>query len=61
MASFEEKFIYKELDYFLVVEDNKLDSLKGKYLVDRAIRNNWDQFWEVTKLLVKNILSHFQE
>ena len=37
VASLEERFIYKELNYFFRVEDEVLDVLEGNYFVDETV------------------------
>jgi len=37
LASLEEKSTYKELDYFLKVEDKKLDVLEDNNSADKAV------------------------
>jgi len=58
LANLEEKFIYKELDCFLVVENNILE---GNDLVDEATGDIFALFWKVVALLIEEALLYFQE
>jgi len=58
LASLEEKYIYRELNCFLGVENNILE---GGYLADKATGNIFSLFCEAITLLVKEALSCFLE
>jgi len=60
-ASFEKRFTYKELDYFLIVENKELDVLEGDNLVDEAAKNVFAFFRRHMVLLTEEVLSCFQE
>ena len=58
MASLEERFSYKELDYFLEVGD---DSLEGNNLADEATGDVFVLLWEVVVLPAEKALPCFWE
>jgi len=57
LASLEEKFTYRELDYFLKVEDR--DGLKGDDLADKATGDGFALFWETIALPAVEVLPCF--
>ena len=44
LASFDKRSTYRKFDCFLIVENNKLEGLEDKDLVDKAVKNSWNQF-----------------
>ncbi len=56
LASLEKKSIYRELDYFLGVENNILE---GGDLADKATENVFSLFWKTIILPVEEALSCF--
>jgi len=58
-ASFEKRFTYKKLDYFLIVENKELDVLEGDNLVYEAAKNIFDLFRRPMVLLTEEVLSCF--
>jgi len=60
-ASFEKRFTYKELDYFLIVENKELDVLEGNNLVYKAAKNVFAFFRRPMVLPTEEVLSCFQE
>jgi len=53
----EERFIYRELDYFLEVGDR--DGLKGDDLADKATGDGFALFWETMALPAVEVLPCF--
>ena len=58
-VSFEKRFTYKKLDYFLIVENKELDVLEGDNLVYEAAKNIFDLFRRPIVLLTEEVLSCF--
>jgi len=56
LASFEERFIHRELDYFLEVED---EGLNGDGLADEAAGDVFALFWEAAALPAEKALPCF--
>ena len=59
LASLEERFTYRELDYFLEVGDR--DNFKKEVLANEATRDEFALFWEAMAESKVEAFSCFQE
>jgi len=59
LASLEERFIYRELGYFLGVGDR--DDLEKEFLMGKVTRDEFALFWEVTAIPEVEAFPCFQE
>ena len=53
--------VIEVLEYFLAVENNRLEVLKNKNLANKAARNWFDWFWEAVEFAEEKALSYFLE
>jgi len=50
LASYDKKFLYRELNYFLKEENNKFERFMRKYLVNKAVavvRTNFGRLYSL--------------